>query len=45
MPVSTLDIGLDFKILAEPVLTSEYVAKLQSLDVTVTSNDRTDQGG
>lgn len=40
MPVSTLNIGLDFKILAEPVLTSEYVAKLQSLDVTVTSNDR-----
>ncbi len=40
MPVSSLDIGLDFKILAEPVLSSEYVAKLQSLDVTVSSNDR-----
>ena len=40
MPVSTLDIGLDFKILAEPVLNSEYVAKLQSLEVTVSSNDR-----
>lgn len=41
MPISSLDIGLDFKILAEPVVTSEYLAKLQSLDVTVTSNDRT----
>jgi uncharacterized protein DUF4403 len=40
LPVSTLEIGLDFKILAEPVVTSEYVAKLQSLEVTVTSNDR-----
>ncbi|MEP7119338.1 MAG: DUF4403 family protein [Byssovorax sp.] len=41
LPISSLDIGLDFKILAEPVVTSEYQAKLQSLDVTVTSNDRT----
>ena len=40
LPVSNLNIGLDFKILAEPVVTSEYLAKLQSLDVTVTSNDR-----
>jgi Domain of unknown function (DUF4403) len=40
MPVSSLDIGLDFKILAEPVVTSEYVAKLQSLDVQVSSNDK-----
>ena len=41
LPISSLDIGLDFKILAEPVVTSEYQAKLQSLDVTVTSSDRT----
>ena len=41
LPISSLDIGLDFKILAEPVVTSEYQAKLQSLEVTVTSNDRT----
>lgn len=40
MPVSSLDIPLDFRILAEPVVSSEYVAKLQSLDVQVTSNDR-----
>ena len=41
LPISSLDIGLDFKILAEPVVTSEYQAKLQSLEITVTSNDRT----
>ncbi len=41
MPISNLEIGLDFQILAEPVVTSEYLAKLQSLDVTVTSKDRT----
>lgn len=40
MPVSSLDIGLDFKISAEPVVTSAYVAKLQSVDVKVTSDDR-----
>jgi hypothetical protein len=40
MPVSSLDIPLDFRILAEPVVSSDYVAKLQSLDVQVTSNDR-----
>lgn len=40
MPVSSLDIGLNFRILAEPVVSSEYVAKLQSLDVEVTSPDR-----
>jgi hypothetical protein len=32
--------GLDFKIAAEPVVTAEYVAKLQSVDVQVTSSDR-----
>jgi hypothetical protein len=37
MPISSLDIPLDFKIAAEPVITSEYVAKLQSLDVKVES--------
>lgn len=40
MPVSSLDVGLDFKISAEPVVTAEYVAKLQSADVQVTSSDR-----
>lgn len=40
MPVSSLDIPLDFRILAEPVISSEYVAKLQSLDVQVTSSGR-----
>lgn len=40
MPVSSLDVGLDFKVSAEPVVTSAYVAKLQSVDVKVTSDDR-----
>src|SRR6185437_312729 len=33
MPISSLDIPLDFHIAAEPVITSAYVAKLQSLEV------------
>jgi hypothetical protein len=40
MPVSSLDVGLDFKISAEPVITAEYTAKLQSVDVQVSSEDR-----
>lgn len=40
MPVSSLDIPLDFHIAAEPVITSEYVAKLQSLELKVESNGR-----
>ncbi len=40
MPVSSLDVGLDFKISAEPVVNSSYVAKLQSVEVKVTSTDR-----
>ena len=40
MPVSSLDIPLDFHIVAEPVITSEYVAKLQSLEVKVESTGR-----
>jgi Domain of unknown function (DUF4403) len=40
MPVSSLDIPLDFHIAAEPVITSGYVAKLQSLEVHVDSSGR-----
>lgn len=40
MPVSSLDVGLDFKMSAEPIVTSSYVAKLQSVEVKVTSDDR-----
>jgi hypothetical protein len=40
MPVSSLDVGLDFQIAAEPVVNSTYVAKLQSAEVKVTSSDR-----
>lgn len=40
MPVSSLDIPLDFEVFAEPVVSSEYIAKLQSLEVNVKSEDR-----
>lgn len=40
MPVSSLDVGLDFEIAAEPVVNSSYVAKLQAIEVKVTSGDR-----
>ncbi|MFT3765854.1 MAG: DUF4403 family protein [Minicystis sp.] len=40
MPVGSLDIPLDFVIAAEPVITGEYVAKLQSLDLKVTSEGK-----
>lgn len=40
MPIGSLDIPLKFSILAEPVVSSDYVAKLQSLEVEVTSDDR-----
>ena len=40
LPVSSLDIPLDFRIAAEPVVTSEYVVKLQSLDVKVETTSR-----
>lgn len=40
MPVSSLDVPLDVTIYAEPIVSSEYSAKLQSIDVTVQSEDR-----
>ena len=40
MPVSSLDVPVDIAIFAEPVVSSEYSAKLQSIDVTVQSEDR-----
>jgi hypothetical protein len=40
MPISSLDIPLDFHIAAEPVITSAYAAKLQSLEVKVESTGR-----
>ena len=39
MPVGHLDVPIELRVLAEPVVTSSYVAKLQSVDVTVTSSD------
>jgi hypothetical protein len=41
MPISHLDFPLDLHLMAEPVITSEYVARLQSLDVQVSSDSRT----
>lgn len=40
LPVSYLDVPLEVRVLAEPVVTSEYVAKLQSTEVVVTTDDR-----
>jgi hypothetical protein len=40
MPVSSLDVPLEFHIAAEPVITSEYVARLQGLEVKVDSSGR-----
>jgi hypothetical protein len=40
MPVGSLDFPLDLRVLAEPVMSSEYKVKLQSTEVKVTSSDR-----
>lgn len=40
LPVSSLDIPLDFHIVVEPVITSGYVARLQSAEVDVKSDAR-----
>lgn len=40
MPVGSLDLPFDIHVLAEPVISTEYKVKLQSLDVKVTSTDR-----
>jgi hypothetical protein len=39
LPVSRMEFPLDFRILAEPVVTSRYATRLQSLEVSVTSTD------
>ncbi len=40
MPVGSLDFSLALRILAEPVINSDYKVKLQSTDVKVTSTDK-----
>lgn len=40
MPVSSLDLPFDVHVVAEPVISTEYKVKLQSLEVKVTSTDR-----
>jgi hypothetical protein len=40
LPLSHVDLPLDVHVLAEPVVTSDYVARLQSTEIRVTSNDR-----
>ena len=40
MPVGSLTLPFDVHVVAEPVVSTEYKAKLQSLEVKVTSTDR-----
>ena len=40
MPVGSLEFPLDVHVVAEPVVSTEYKVKLQSLEVKVTSADR-----
>jgi hypothetical protein len=40
LPLSTVQLPLDVRVLAEPIVTSDYVARLQSTEVTVASSDR-----
>lgn len=40
MPIGSLDFPLDIKVVAEPVISTEYKVKLQSVEVKVTSSDR-----
>ena len=40
LPLSSVDLPLEVRVLAEPIVTSDYVARLQSTEVTVTSSDR-----
>lgn len=39
MPVSSLEFPLDVRVMAEPVVTSDYLARLQSVEVAVSSTD------
>jgi hypothetical protein len=39
LPVSRMEFPLDFRILAEPIVTSSYVTRLQSIEVNVSSTD------
>jgi hypothetical protein len=40
MPISSLDLTLDLRVRAEPVITAEHIARLQSTEVTVSSEDK-----
>ena len=40
LPLATAQVTIDLKILAEPVVTADYHARLQSMQVEVTSSDR-----
>jgi hypothetical protein len=40
MPIGSLDFPLEIKVMAEPVITPEYLVKLQSTEVKVTSTDK-----
>ena len=40
LPISSIDLGFDVRISAEPVINTAYALKLQSTEVTVHSDDR-----
>ncbi len=40
MPVSSMNVTLDVHVLAEPVINTDYLVKLQSTEVKVTSTDK-----
>jgi len=39
-PIGTIDFPIDVRVIAEPVVTSEYVVKFQSVEVAVSSTDK-----
>ena len=39
LPVSSMEFPLDFRILTEPVITSNYATRFQSTEITVSSSD------
>ncbi len=40
MPLTTIDVPMNVRVWAEPVISSEYVASFQRVEVSVTSDDR-----
>lgn len=40
LPLTTLEVPMDLRVLAEPVISTDYAVRIQSTDVKVTSADR-----